>query len=104
MTIIDTPEGIAFARFLAVRSALSLEVRTGMKMSRGRSILSIANEMMGTTFRRKADALAHMDAVHAEVTAQMEADIADRAARTARCNICKTNPVEPGVHACEVCE
>tara|TARA_B100000029_G_scaffold455373_1_gene482573 strand:+ start:7699 stop:7929 length:231 start_codon:yes stop_codon:yes gene_type:complete len=33
--VIDTPEGIEMYRMLAVKSALGLEVRTGMKMSRG---------------------------------------------------------------------
>lgn len=47
MTIIlDTPEQIAAARLLALRSGLSIECKTGMKMSRGRSASQIATEFL----------------------------------------------------------
>lgn len=42
--IIDTPEGIAAARLIALRSGLSLEIKTGMKLTRGRSASQIAIE------------------------------------------------------------
>jgi hypothetical protein len=42
--IADTPEKIAFLRLITLRSAVSLEAK-GMKMSRGKSALSIAKGM-----------------------------------------------------------
>ena len=44
--IIDTPEGIAAARMIALRSGLSLECKTGMKLSRGRSANQIATDFL----------------------------------------------------------
>lgn len=68
-TVIDTPEGIALVRFLAVRSALAIEVKTGMKMSRGGSPLKVANQLLGTSFRVKKDALRAMNEVLADFDA-----------------------------------
>ena len=42
--VIDTPEGIAFFRLAALKGALSLQSK-GLKLSRGRSALSIARSM-----------------------------------------------------------
>lgn len=44
--IIDTPEGIEAARMIALRSGLSLECKTGMKLSRGRSANQIATDFL----------------------------------------------------------
>ena len=55
--ILDTPEQIAVARFLTVRSGLRLQVRTGMKLSRGRSAIQIAREAGWTTKRTAKGAL-----------------------------------------------
>ncbi len=71
MTIIDTPEGIAFARILALRSALKFEVNTGHKMVRG-SLVNITNQTFGTTFRTKAQCLAHVNEHLAEFDATMQ--------------------------------
>jgi len=44
--VIDTPEGIEAARLMALRSGLSIECRTNMTMSRGRSANQIATEFL----------------------------------------------------------
>lgn len=62
-TFFDGPEAVDLFRLVALKSALSLEIRTGMKMSRGVSTLAVANEALGTTYRRKQDALDHLTGV-----------------------------------------
>lgn len=54
--IIDTPEGIAAYRQLALYHALKLEVATGMRHSRGSVMQTIRNET-GITKRTKAGVL-----------------------------------------------
>jgi hypothetical protein len=44
--ILDTPDQIAAARMLAIRSGLSLEIRTGMRLSRGRTASQIATDIL----------------------------------------------------------
>jgi hypothetical protein len=62
VTIIDQAH-VPGARILAVRSALRLEIKTGMPRSnRGRPTLELANEIMGTNYKRKAQAYAELDA------------------------------------------
>lgn len=47
MTIIlDTPEKIQGGRLLAIRSGLSVEIKTGMRLSRGRSCSQIATVIL----------------------------------------------------------
>lgn len=67
--VIDTPEGIAFVQLLAVRSGLRMEIATGMKMSRGVSMLKVANRICGTNFRRKEAALEHLNGLLMEFDA-----------------------------------
>lgn len=55
--ILDTPEQILMARFLSVRAALRLQVRTGMRLSRGRSAIQIAQQAGWTTKRTAKGAL-----------------------------------------------
>jgi hypothetical protein len=56
-------ERIEGARWLAVRSALKLEIRTGMKLSgRGRPARVLANAITGQDCRTKAAAYAALDA------------------------------------------
>lgn len=69
-TVIDTPEGIAFAQLLALRSALNLEINTGMKMSRGISPLKVAKHLFETNFRNKQAALDHLNIILAEFDAR----------------------------------
>ena len=54
--LIDTEEGIFHYRLCAVISALKIEIKTGMKMSRG-SLVKLAQESYGITARNKAKAL-----------------------------------------------
>lgn len=64
--MLTTPEQIKAARLLAIRSALKFEVQTGMKMTRGRSVLTLAREAGMTTKRNKAAALVEVNAFIAE--------------------------------------
>jgi hypothetical protein len=57
MVSITGPENIEMARVLAVRSALGLEIRTGLKRSnRGATTLQLANEIIGMSYRDKKKA------------------------------------------------
>lgn len=59
-------DNIRFAQVLAIRSALSIEVKfPGMKHSRV-NMLRAANTVMGTNFRRKAQALDALNAILTE--------------------------------------
>lgn len=69
MTVIDTPEGIAWFAFLQVLYGLRLEVRSGMKVGRG-SLLKVAQQRYGITSRTKAGALAEMAAIYEEATGE----------------------------------
>lgn len=51
--MIDTPEKIAGARVLALKSALRLETETDMKMSRGRTAYSIVKQEFGFKGNKK---------------------------------------------------
>jgi hypothetical protein len=42
---------------------LKLEVKTGMNWSSRFSTLAVANQMLGTNYKRKAKALEHVEAV-----------------------------------------
>ena len=55
--VIDTPEGINMLRLISMAHALALEVNTGMKMSRGVSVLAIAQRDGITNKRTKKGAL-----------------------------------------------
>lgn len=56
-------DAINLFRLHTLHSSLKLEVRTGMKMSSRYSTLSVANEVLGTNYKRKAKALEHLEAV-----------------------------------------
>ncbi len=47
MTALDTPEKIELYRLLVLRSALQMEISTGMRMTRGRTAYSIAKKEFG---------------------------------------------------------
>lgn len=51
--MITGEDNIEMARVLAVRSALRLEIKTGMKMSRGVSTLKLANAITGENAKTK---------------------------------------------------
>ena len=59
---IDTPEGIEHFRICAVIGALRVEVKTGMKASRGVSALRVA-QMYGCPKNTKKGALAWMESL-----------------------------------------
>lgn len=61
--VIDTPEGIEMVRLLTFRRAMRLEIRTGMKLSRGRSVFAIAREQGLSKKRAKKDVYADIDAL-----------------------------------------
>lgn len=58
--VIDTPEGIEHFRVCTLISALSIEVSTGMKMSRGISALAVAKRDYGCPKGTKKGALEWM--------------------------------------------
>ena len=60
---IDTPEGIEHFRICAVIGALRVEVKTGMKASRGVSALRVA-QMYGCPKNTKKGALAWMESFY----------------------------------------
>jgi hypothetical protein len=68
--IVTGDEKIADVRLLAVRSALRLEITTGLKRH-GRSANTIANEIMGTSYRVKR--VTYM-AFNAYITEKLGAD------------------------------
>jgi hypothetical protein len=59
---IEGPIHIELYRLMATRSALKLEVRTGMQMSRGRSAASVARTIVALPKRNKAELLAQLEA------------------------------------------
>lgn len=70
MTVIDTPEGIAFFQLAARRSALRLEIM-GMRR-RGRSAYSIAKSEYGLRGSRES-VLAQLQAMVDSILAEREA-------------------------------
>lgn len=62
MTMITDPAQIQAFHFLQVKSALKIEVRTGMKFSSKGSPLKMAQQMGYTDQKTKVKALAQMQA------------------------------------------
>jgi hypothetical protein len=63
--MITSPGGIELMRWTTIRSALKIEIITGMKRSnRGRPTLVLANEIMGTHLKSKRAAY---DALNAKI-------------------------------------
>jgi hypothetical protein len=56
-------EAINLFKLHTLYSTLKLEVKTGMNWSSRFSTLAVANEMLGTDYKRKAKALEHVEAV-----------------------------------------
>jgi hypothetical protein len=54
------PDAVHLVRLVAIRSALAFEIETGMKMTRV-SALAAANAALGTKYRRKQQALDHLE-------------------------------------------
>ena len=66
MTVIDTPQDINRFRVAALICSLQIEVKTGMKMSRGVSPLKIAKVQYGCPKNTKAGALAWLEEQYEE--------------------------------------
>jgi hypothetical protein len=70
-TILDTPEQIELFHLLQMKYALRIEIRTGLRHSRG-SVLKLVNNVLNTNHRTKKAALAaleaHIDQVEARLT------------------------------------
>jgi hypothetical protein len=66
-TILTTPEQMAVFHLMQCIGALRIEVRTGMRHSRG-SVLKTAQNVYGVRSRTKAGALAELLALYEEVT------------------------------------
>jgi hypothetical protein len=56
-------DAINLLRLHTLYSTLKLEVKTGMNWSSRFSTLAVANQMLGTNYKRKAKALEHVEAV-----------------------------------------
>ena len=66
-TIMATGEGVEVMRILAVRRALMLEIKTGMKMSSRYSTMNVAKNICGSPKRTKAGVLKDLEAFMDEV-------------------------------------
>lgn len=61
-TVFAEGPGVDLFRLIVIRQSLEFEVKTGMRMTRV-SALKAANEVLGTSYRSKAKALDHLNAV-----------------------------------------
>lgn len=55
--------GVDLYILVSLVSWIKLELKTGMKMTARGSTLKKANEMLGTNYRRKEQALAHLESL-----------------------------------------
>lgn len=55
--------GVDLYVLVALVSWIKLELKTGMKMTRHGSTLKKANQMLGTNYRRKQQALEHLESL-----------------------------------------
>lgn len=58
---IDKPLGIELYRLLTIRSALKIEINTGLKMARGRSAAAVARTYLTLPARNKVTLLAQFE-------------------------------------------
>jgi hypothetical protein len=58
-------KSIDLLRLHMLYSSMQLELKTGMKISRNVNTLRVANQLLGTNYKRKAQALAHLESVMA---------------------------------------
>jgi hypothetical protein len=56
-------KSINLLRLHYLRSSIKLELKTGMKISRGVNTLKVANQMLGTNYKRKTQALEHLESI-----------------------------------------
>lgn len=58
----DGPDAVNLYRLKVIQNALAFEIKTGMKMWR-MSALKAANATLGTNYKRKQQALDHLNAI-----------------------------------------
>ena len=97
MTVIDTPEGIAFYQLLARRGSLRLELRGIRRSSRGQTSYSIAKQAYGLKGSRAS--------VLAQLTAMIDRVQLDR--ERAACagfehSACRQYYIDSGVRECVI--
>lgn len=68
----DGEDAVHLYRLSVIRSSLAFEIKTGMKMSRV-SALKAANAALGTKYRRKQQALDHLDGLLTSFNTEGEA-------------------------------
>lgn len=56
-------KSINLLRLHYLRSSIKLELKTGIKISRGVNTLRVANQMLGTNYKRKTQALEHLESI-----------------------------------------
>lgn len=56
-------KSIDLLRLHYLYSSMKLELKTGMKISRNVNTLKMANQMLGTNYKRKAQAFAHLESI-----------------------------------------
>jgi hypothetical protein len=56
-------KSIDLLRLHYLRSSIQLELKTGMKISRNVNTLKVANQLLGTNYKRKAQALEHLESI-----------------------------------------
>lgn len=56
-------KSIDLLRLHYLHNSIKLELKTGMKISRGVNTLKVANQMLGTNYKRKAQAFAHLESI-----------------------------------------
>ena len=63
LSSVSGEQGINLLRLHYLYSSLKLELKTGMKISSKVNTLKVANQMLGTNYKRKQQAFDHLEAV-----------------------------------------
>ena len=66
MIVVDSADAMRHMRHCQLIGALKIETRTGMKMSRGGSVLAVAQREFGVTSRPKKGALDELPRMYKE--------------------------------------
>lgn len=56
-------QGMNLLRLHYLYSSMKFELKTGMNMTRGVNTLKVANEMLGTNYKRKQKAFEHLESL-----------------------------------------
>ena len=62
-TSFDGPAAVDLFRLVVIARGLHFEIKTGMKMRAGLSMLKAANDALGTNYRRKQQAYDHLQSL-----------------------------------------